>query len=151
MPVLESGVTIINVSYGIEFGYFIFTIGLRKRGGNSLGRTRAESHLKRIPKRTRAQRYKLAPSAAPACIGVLYALYCSAYTIPDTNRYIAGLPFQGCSARSRADSVQAVGGGRRVNKPFSARNASPHPAKSGTSDRKKILLSGQTNERVRNE
>jgi len=131
-------------SYGTKLIFYFYELShfasdFENRGGTlSAGRTRAESHLKRIPKRTRApapahrlQRYKLAPSAAPACIGVLCALYCSAHTVPDTNRYVAGLPsFQGCSARSpRADSVRAIAiSGRRVNKPFSARNASSHPA-----------------------
>lgn len=143
---LESGAPIMNVHTEQSWYPFFYehslpgsrTYRTSKQGELSrAGRTRAESHLKRIPKRTRApvhriashrlQRYKLAPFAGAHLGCVMRSL---PHT-PDTNRYVAGLPsFQSCPARSPI-ACEAVADGRCVNKPFSARNASSHPAESG--------------------
>jgi len=97
-------------SYGTKLIFYFYELShfasdFENRGGTlSAGRTRAESHLKRIPKRTRApapahrlQRYKLAPSAAPACIGVLCVNFIAA-PIPYPTRIVTSRAFR----RSRA-------------------------------------------------
>lgn len=144
--------------------YFFFTSARASgpdrtsKAGSELSRaarTRAESHLKRILKRTRA---RIASPAAiqigavrPACIAVcvfVRSLLQRPRTVPDTNRYVAGLPsFQGRLIRSPIAVYERSPAERaRARSRFFARNASSHPAESG----KRIHLLRADERRVMN-
>lgn len=100
---LESGATTMDV-HTEQSWYFTFTSACfrrtradqtsRKRGGNSRplsnesGKSPGADPEADAPAH-RPRRYKLAPSAVHRWCNAL--LYCSAHTIPDTNRYVADL------------------------------------------------------------